>query len=282
MGSFTGSARHRADPPRYVVDRQHALGALLDRAQAGVGRDRVEPGFQRASALEARQRAPGAQQRLLEPILPIRNEGEHPVAVRARCAWYSSISRAKASWSPLRAASMRSPLHGSSLGCHSATVPRLGARDDAAPTRRAFPRFEQHSRAKPAGTFRRPVDLVDLDVGQPQRAARPALDDPAAEARARLGRDTSRHPCGSSQVATAGAERRRRTRALDPGCEARGGRRASAARSCRLLRGGLERLLRLARASAALRPRTESTAATAIAARYPSPKSDGVAYRPHR
>ena len=39
---------------RPVVDREHALGPPLDRAQACVGCDRVQPRAQRAAALEPR------------------------------------------------------------------------------------------------------------------------------------------------------------------------------------------------------------------------------------
>ena len=64
-----------------VVDREHELGPPLDRLQARVGGDRVEPGAQRAAALEARQPAPGAQQRLLQRVLGVLDRAEHPVAV---------------------------------------------------------------------------------------------------------------------------------------------------------------------------------------------------------
>jgi hypothetical protein len=56
---------------RRIVDREHAPGPLLDQAQAGVGRDPVEPGAKRASALEAGESTPGAQQRLLERVLGV-------------------------------------------------------------------------------------------------------------------------------------------------------------------------------------------------------------------
>ena len=56
---------------RGEVDRQDALGTLLDRPQAGVGGDRVEPGTEGAAALEAGESAPGAQERLLEGVLRV-------------------------------------------------------------------------------------------------------------------------------------------------------------------------------------------------------------------
>ena len=71
---------------RPVVDRQHALRALRDHVQAGVGRDPVEPGAQRASPLEPRQAAPRAQQRVLERVLGVVDRAEHPVAVRVELA----------------------------------------------------------------------------------------------------------------------------------------------------------------------------------------------------
>jgi hypothetical protein len=64
-----------------VVDREHSLGAPLDRPEAGVRRDLVEPGAERAPALELRECAPGAQQRLLQGILCVRRRAEHPVTV---------------------------------------------------------------------------------------------------------------------------------------------------------------------------------------------------------
>ena len=54
-----------------VVDREHALGPLLDQAQAGVRGDPVQPGTERASTLEARESAPRAEQRLLQRVLGV-------------------------------------------------------------------------------------------------------------------------------------------------------------------------------------------------------------------
>ena len=67
-----------------VVDRQHALRPRGDRIQAGVRGDRVEPRAQRAAALELAERAPGAQQRVLERVLGVVHRPEHPVAVRVQ------------------------------------------------------------------------------------------------------------------------------------------------------------------------------------------------------
>ena len=66
---------------RPVVDRQDPLGPALDRVQGGVGRDPVEPGAQRAAALELGQSAPGANQRFLERVLGVLDGAQHPVAV---------------------------------------------------------------------------------------------------------------------------------------------------------------------------------------------------------
>jgi hypothetical protein len=67
---------------RPVVDREHPLWPSLDRAQAGVGRDPVEPGAKGAPPLEARQTAPGAKQRLLQRVFCVGVGAEHAVAVR--------------------------------------------------------------------------------------------------------------------------------------------------------------------------------------------------------
>ncbi len=69
-----------------IVDGQHARRPPLDELQARVGGDRVEPGAQRAAALESGQPPPGAQKGLLERILGVRHRTEHPVAVRLELA----------------------------------------------------------------------------------------------------------------------------------------------------------------------------------------------------
>ena len=92
--------RRRAGRRRAVVDRQHALRAPRDRVQARVGRDPVEPGAQRAAALEPRQAAPRAQQRLLQRVLGVVERAEHPVAVRVQLAAMRLDERPKASSSP--------------------------------------------------------------------------------------------------------------------------------------------------------------------------------------
>ena len=71
---------------RAVVDREHALGPPRDLIEAGVGRDRVEPRAQRAAALELRETAPGAKQRVLERVLGVVDRSQHPVAVGVQLA----------------------------------------------------------------------------------------------------------------------------------------------------------------------------------------------------
>ena len=62
------------------------LGPSLDRLQAGVSGDPVEPGLERAAALESGQGPPGVQQRLLERVLGVLQRAEHPIAVSVqRC-----------------------------------------------------------------------------------------------------------------------------------------------------------------------------------------------------
>jgi hypothetical protein len=68
------------------VDRQHAFLASLGDVERGVGRDPVQPRAQRAAALEAVERLPGAQHRVLQGILGVVGGAEHPVAVRLQLA----------------------------------------------------------------------------------------------------------------------------------------------------------------------------------------------------
>jgi hypothetical protein len=70
-----------------VVERQDALRAPLDQLEAAVGGDPVQPRAQRAPALEAGQRAPGPQHRLLQRIVGVVHRSEHAVAVSMKlCA----------------------------------------------------------------------------------------------------------------------------------------------------------------------------------------------------
>ena len=60
--------------------------AAVQRGEAGVGGDPVEPGAQRGPALEAVVGAPGAQVGLLHQVLGVVHRAEHPVAVRQQLA----------------------------------------------------------------------------------------------------------------------------------------------------------------------------------------------------
>ncbi len=56
----------------------------------------------------------------------------------------------------------------------------MGGGHHATPPGGPFARLEQHTCADLPGTLRLPVDLVDLDVGEPNRPRAAAFDDPAA------------------------------------------------------------------------------------------------------
>src|SRR5579859_3324286 len=62
--------------------RQRPAAGVLQRAQAGVGRDPVQPGPQRRPPLEFAVRPPGTNHRLLHLVLGIVNRAQHAVAVR--------------------------------------------------------------------------------------------------------------------------------------------------------------------------------------------------------
>ena len=59
-------------------------GRRCDQLETAVRRDPVEPRAQRAAALEAGQRAPCAQQRVLEGVVGVVDRAEHAVAVRVQ------------------------------------------------------------------------------------------------------------------------------------------------------------------------------------------------------
>jgi hypothetical protein len=78
--------QRRAEPGvrvrrRAVVDRQHPRRSSLDHAQADIGRDRVQPGAQRAASLELPETAPRVDQRLLHGVLGVLDRTQQPVAV---------------------------------------------------------------------------------------------------------------------------------------------------------------------------------------------------------
>ena len=63
------------------LHRRGPAGAALELVQAGVGGDPVQPRLDRRAALEALERAPGAQQRLLHDVLGVLRRAEHAIAV---------------------------------------------------------------------------------------------------------------------------------------------------------------------------------------------------------
>jgi hypothetical protein len=140
-----------------VVEREHASGPPLDRSEAGVGGDLVEPGADRASALEPWQGAPGAQQRLLQGIFGVGGRGEHAVAVGVQLAAVGSgesgegvvvaplggleqLALARGQQRASRAGSAFRP-GGHRFGCQMASSPHCGAemtlRHPAGPSRGA-------------------------------------------------------------------------------------------------------------------------------------------------
>jgi hypothetical protein len=67
-----------------VVGRKHTLGPARDRVETRVRHDPVEPGPERASSVEPRQSAPGAEQRIPAGVLGVVERAEHPVAATSR------------------------------------------------------------------------------------------------------------------------------------------------------------------------------------------------------
>ncbi len=72
--------------PRDLAARGRYARALLQRVQARVGRDPVQPGAQRRAPRVGRARAPRAQERLLREVLGLLEGAEHPVAVQLQLA----------------------------------------------------------------------------------------------------------------------------------------------------------------------------------------------------
>ena len=69
-----------------LLERQRALGAARDRVERRVGGDLVQPRAGRAAPVEARQPAPGAQERVLQRVVGVVHRAEHAVAVRVQFA----------------------------------------------------------------------------------------------------------------------------------------------------------------------------------------------------
>ena len=75
--------------PREVAEgaeRRHAPPVALDRVEAGVRRDLVQPRAEPVVALERGAAAPRAQERLLHEVLGLLEGAEHPVAVDVQLA----------------------------------------------------------------------------------------------------------------------------------------------------------------------------------------------------
>jgi hypothetical protein len=77
--------RVRLEPQR-LARRGHAARALVERVEARVGGDLVQPGAQRGARGERLAPAPRAQERLLDGILGLLEGTEHPVAVDVQLA----------------------------------------------------------------------------------------------------------------------------------------------------------------------------------------------------
>jgi len=93
VGQRGGQRLVRIRPGRAQPGGQRPPAAVLDRPQAGVGGDAVQPGPQRRAALEPVPRPPGAQQGLLQHVLGVVHRAEHPVAVREQF-WPERIGQA--------------------------------------------------------------------------------------------------------------------------------------------------------------------------------------------
>ena len=125
-----------------------------------------------------------------------------------------------------RARSRRAP----SAQAAPSAARRRSRRPRASPPRCAIRSAPRAARAapgaEPAGAIGDLVDPVDLDVGQPHRAARRALDDAAAEGAAQRQRVVAGAPgVDPLRCASAAAPRRTRSRPRGRRCAARGGRR---------------------------------------------------------
>ena len=208
----TAARRHRLAEPvvrvggRAVVDREHELGPPLDEPQAGVGRDRVEPRAQRAAALEPRQPAPRAEQRLLQRVLGVLDRAEHPVAVGVQLG---AVRRDEPLEGGLVAAARG--VEQGHLGCHSAISPPSGT---ATTLRRPAGPSRGSSRTDAPSSPARSVTAstsADLDVGDPDRRAVPHSTmpppKPRREVEREVGADAPRAPAEQLRVERARARR---------------------------------------------------------------------------
>jgi len=74
----------------------------------------------------------------------------------------------------------------SSLRLPEGDLASLAGGHHATPPGRPFARLEQHTCADLSGTLCLPIDLVDLDVREPERPLGAAFDDPAPQPAAKL------------------------------------------------------------------------------------------------
>src|SRR5256885_14625599 len=88
----------------------------------------------------------------------------------------------------LRGAALRSSSSPPAFLLPERDLPGRRRRNHAAPAGWTFARFEQHGGAEPPSPIGGGGYLAHFDVGQPERAAGPALDDPAPELTAQLER----------------------------------------------------------------------------------------------
>ena len=285
-----------------VVDRQHPLGPPLDRPQAGVGRDRVEPRAQRASPLELREPAPGVQQRILERVLGVGHRAEHPIAVGVQGA-AMGLDQPGEGVLVAPAGSLEQP------GLVHRIPPAVGAGPWAARTRsrrRPWCRRRFASRPGPRGAPAGPTPRARGPGRWPRRSRGPrrraASADPGqgtrrcrrrARRRARR-RGRSRLASRSIPAASRRAPRRGRGPAAGRPCGARDGRpgwtgvASSSPQLCSASARALERRdgadghglagrRRPGRARATIAPTAENPARTATAGANPSRNASGEA-----
>ena len=260
-------------PRRALVLREDERAPPLGQPQRRVRRDPVEPRADRAAALEPRQPAPGAQQRVLQRVLGVLGRAEHPVAVRVELA---PVRRDEPPVGVLVAGARRVEqlLLGHRPASQSASSPPAS---DAITLRR--PRGGSSTvapeLARPLG---RRADVRDGDVGQPHRRPDRAGGDPAPDPRADVQRQVRRDALGAPlqqlRVERAGT---RGVAGVELEVHERAGAHPThhASSGCRA--GSAGAMLRAGRTSAATAPASASAAETPIAGPKPSTNACGVA-----
>ena len=132
--------------------------------------------------------APGAQQRVLHGVLGVVDRAEHAVAVGVEQAAVGLDEPGEGVLvAPAGGVEQLALRHAAPhplvprLGLPEGDLAALGRRHHAAPPAGPSRGSSSTRGAEPAGAIGDLVDAVDLDVGQPHRAARRALDDAAPE-----------------------------------------------------------------------------------------------------